>query len=46
MVEKLGVCQTYRVHVSQDYKSTPSAARFAKHLLGDRPSVQRGNPAA
>ena len=35
MVEKLGVSQTYRVHVSQKCKSTPSAARFAKHLLGE-----------
>ena len=35
MVEKLGVSQTYRVHVSQKCKSTPSAASFAKHLLGE-----------
>ena len=35
MVEKLGVSQTYRVHVSQKCKSTPSAARFAKQLLGE-----------
>ena len=40
MVEKLGVSQTYKVHVPQKSKSTPSATRFAKHLLGERPSVQ------
>ena len=40
MVEKLGVSQTYKVHVPQKCKSTPSATRFAKHLLGERPSVQ------
>ena len=40
MVEKLGVSQTYKVHVPQKCKSTPSAARFAKHLLGERPSVR------
>ena len=39
MVEKLGVGQTYKVHVPQKCKSTPSATRFAKHL-GERPSVQ------
>ena len=40
MVEKLGVCQTYKVHVLQKCKSTPSATRFANHLLGERPSVR------
>ena len=40
IVEKLGVSQTYKVHVLQKCKSTPSAARFAKHLLGERPSVR------
>ena len=42
MVEKLGVSQTYKVHVPQKCKFTPSAARFAKHLLGERPSIQKG----
>ena len=40
MVEKLGVSQTYKVHVPQKCKSTPSATRFAKHLLGERLSVR------
>ena len=41
MVEKLGISQTYKVHVAENCKDNTTAARFAQHLVHENQNTRK-----